>query len=92
MTAVLTTRGDSASDWLRAGVALRRLLLHAATGWVFASLQSQPLESPARRSEVRTLLGLAGQPQMLLELGRASTALATPRRPHSELRANKEQA
>jgi hypothetical protein len=91
-TAVLTTPGDSAADWLRAGLAMQRLLLHAATRWVFASLQSQPLESPARRSQVRTLLGLAGQPQMLLELGRANTALATPRRPHSELRANEEQA
>jgi Nitroreductase family len=92
VTAVLTTPGDTAADWLRAGMALQRLLLHAATRWVFASLQSQPLESQAHRREVRTLLGLAGQPQMLLELGRANTALATPRRPHSELRANEEQA
>lgn len=92
VTAVLTTPGDSAPDWLRAGVALQRLLLHAATRWVFASLQSQPLESPTRRGHVRTLLGLAGHPQMLLELGRANTSLATPRRPHSELRANEEQA
>ena len=92
VTAVLTTPGDSAADWLRAGMALQRVLLHAATRWVFASLQSQPLESPTRRSEVRNLLRLAGQPQMLLELGRANTALATPRRPHSELRANEERA
>ena len=92
VTAVLTTPGDTVADWLRAGMALQRLLLHAATRWVFASLQSQPLESPARRSQVRTLLGLAGQPQMLLEFGRADTALATPRRPHSELRANEDQA
>jgi nitroreductase len=91
-TAVLTTPGDTAADWLRAGQALQRLLLRAATRWVFASLQSQPLESPARRGEVRDLLGLAGQPQMLLQLGRANTALATPRRPHSELRANEEEA
>ena len=91
-TAVLTTPGDTAADWLRAGQGLQRLLLRAATRWVFASLQSQPLESPARRGEVQDLLGLAGQPQMLLQLGRANTALATPRRPHSELRANEEEA
>jgi hypothetical protein len=91
-TTVLTTPGDTAADWLRAGQALQRLLLRAATRWVFASLQSQPLESPGRRGEVRDLLGLAGQPQMLLQLGRANTALATPRRPYSELRANEEQA
>jgi nitroreductase len=91
-TAVLITPGDTAADWLRAGQALQRLLLRAATRWVFASLQSQPLESPARRGQVSGLLGLAGQPQMLLELGRASTALATPRRPQSELRTNTWQA
>jgi nitroreductase len=91
-TAVLITSGDTTADWLRAGQALQRLLLRAATGWVFASLQSQPLESPARRSEVIGLLRLAGQPQMLLEFGRATTALATPRRPQSELRANTGQA
>ena len=91
-TAVLTTPGDAAADWLWAGQALQRLLLRAATRWVFASLQSQPLESPSLRGEVRDLLGLAGQPQMLLQFGRANTALATPRRPQSELRANEEQA
>jgi nitroreductase len=92
VTAVLTTPADTAADWLRAGQALQRLLLHAAARWVFASLQSQPLESPVPRGQVRTRLGLAGQPQMLLELGRANTALATPRRPHSELWANEGQA
>jgi hypothetical protein len=92
VTAVLTTPGDTAADWLRAGLALQRLLLHAATRWVFASLQSQPLESPVLRRQVRTLLGLAGQPQLLLELGPANTALAAPRRPCSELWANEEQA
>jgi nitroreductase len=91
-TAILTTRGDTAADWLRAGQSLQRLLLHSATRWVFASLQSQPLESAVCRSQLRALLQLAGHPQMLLELGRANTALATPRRPHSELRANEEQA
>ncbi len=90
-TAVLTTPGDTAADWLRAGQALQRLLLRAATRWVFASLQTQPLESPAHRDEVSEMLGLAGQPQILLQFGRANTALATPRRPQSELRTKEEQ-
>ena len=47
---------------------------------------TQPLESPAHRDEVSEMLGLAGQPQILLQFGRANTALATPRRPQSELR------
>ena len=56
-TAVLTTPGDTAADWLRAGQALQRLLLRAATRWVFASLQTQPLESPAHRDEVSETAG-----------------------------------
>lgn len=84
VTAVLATAGDSRADWVRAGQALHRMLLHAATRWVFASLQSQPLESPALRAEVRACLGLDGQPQLLLQLGRANIAAATARRPATE--------
>ena len=47
-TAVLVTPRDSRDDWLRAGQALHRVLAHAATEWVSASLHTQPLES--RRS------------------------------------------
>ena len=53
MTAVLLTTGDSRADWLRAGQALYRLLLHAATRWVFASLYTQPLEAAAIRTLIR---------------------------------------
>jgi nitroreductase len=84
-TAVLTTPGDGPADWLHAGQALQRMLLHAATRWVFASLQTQPLESPAARAELRTRLALDGMPQMLMQLGRANTAAATARRPTSEI-------
>jgi hypothetical protein len=84
-TAVLLTAGDAAVDWLHAGQALNRVLLRAAARWVFASLQSQPLESRRYRSAVRSLLGDRGYPQMVLQFGRANTAIATPRRPHSEM-------
>src|SRR5262249_45426154 len=50
VTAVLLTRGDSRADWLRAGQALHRLLLHAASRWVFASLYTQPLENDPIRA------------------------------------------
>ena len=59
MTAVLTTRGDERADWLRAGQALHRLLVHAASRWVFASLHTQPLESAPLRAEIRQRLRLA---------------------------------
>ena len=84
-TAVLTTAEDTPADWLRAGQALHRLLLRAATRWVFASLHSQALESPQWRAQIREGLGLTGMPQMLLQFGRANTAAATPRRPVTEV-------
>jgi len=84
-TAVLMTPGDIPADWLRAGQALDRLLLRAAARWVFASLQSQPIESPRHRRAVSALAGGHGHPQLLLQFGRANTAPATPRRPQAEL-------
>jgi len=54
VTAVLLTPGDGERDWLRAGQALHRLLLRAASRWVFARLNTQPLEDTATRTRVRT--------------------------------------
>jgi hypothetical protein len=84
-SAVLITAADSATDWLRAGQALNRMLIHAAGQWVFAALNSQPTESAAVRDLVRTRLRLPGAPQLLLEFGRAHTASATARRPVEDL-------
>jgi hypothetical protein len=79
-TAVLVTAGDLRIDWLRAGQALHRVLAHAATAWVFASLSTEPLEFPVIRDLIRARLALPGAPQMLLQFGVARTSLATPRR------------
>jgi hypothetical protein len=68
-----------------AGQALHRVLAHAATEWVFASLHSMPLESAAARELVRARLALPGVPQMLLQFGVARNSLATPRRPVPDL-------
>jgi hypothetical protein len=84
-TAVLLTPGDGRADWLRAGQALHRLLAHAASRWVFASLYTQPLEAAAIRALIRERLALPGAPQMLLQLGLAHTAHATARRPSADL-------
>ncbi|HEU4423359.1 MAG TPA: nitroreductase [Pilimelia sp.] len=84
-TAVLTTGGDTPADWLRAGQALHRLLLRAASEWVFASLHTQALELVPIRAAIRAQLRLPGAPQMLLQLGRARIAPLTPRRPVGEL-------
>jgi nitroreductase len=85
MTGILVTPGDAPIDWLRAGQALNRMLIHAASKWVFADLNSQPMESPSVRALVAGRLGRPGVPQMLLEFGRAHTAEATARRPVEEL-------
>ena len=84
VTAVLSTSGDGEEDWLHAGQALHRLLLHAATQWVFASLNTQPLEDVATRTLIRDL-ALTGAPQMLLALGVSRTAHVTARRPAADL-------
>jgi Nitroreductase family len=84
-TAVLLTPSDGRADWLRAGQALHRLLAHAASKWVLASLHTQPLESAAIRALIRDRLALPGAPQMLLQLGLAHTTHATARRPPTEL-------
>jgi len=83
-TAVLVTAGDSRLDWLRAGQALHRVLAHAATVWVAASLHTGPLEIPVIRDLIRAQLALPGTPQMLLQFGPAHASLASPRRPVPE--------
>jgi hypothetical protein len=85
VTAVLLTSRDRRPDWLRAGQALHRLLAHAATKWVFASLDTQLLEMTVTRALVRDRLGLPGAPQMLLQLGVVDTTHPTGRRPPDEL-------
>jgi nitroreductase len=79
-TAVLVTAGDSRLDWLRAGQALHRVLAHAATVWVAASLHTGPLEIPVIRGLIRAQLALPGTPQMLLQFGPAHASMASPRR------------
>jgi nitroreductase len=85
VTAVLVTSGDGEEDWLCAGQALHRLLLRAASQWVFGNLQTQPLKVVWVRALIRNQLALPGWPQMMLQLGVARTTLSTGRRPAAEL-------
>ena len=84
-TAILITTSDRRADWLAAGQALHRLLAHAASKWVFASLHTQPLETEPTRALIRHRLNLPGSPQVLLQLGRAHTTHATARRAPADL-------
>ncbi len=85
-TAILLTTADTRADWLRAGQALHRMLAHAASHWVFASLYSQPLESEPARAAIRSQLGLPGAPQLVLQFGVARITRTTPRRPVESIR------
>ena len=89
VTAVLVARGEDEESWLRTGQALQRILLRAASQWVFARLQSQPLQSTSVRAQIRGSLTPSGSPQLLLELGVARTSPPTGRRPAGELTTDK---
>lgn len=84
-TGILLTSADTKADWLRAGQALHRILTHAATYWIFATLYSQPFESAQTRALIRSTLGLPGAPHVLLEFGPARTTRPTARRPPEDI-------
>jgi hypothetical protein len=84
-TAVLLTPGDGHGDWLCAGQALHRVLAHAASRWVFATIHTQPLQTAAVREQIADRLVLPGSPQMILQLGIARSTSSTARRPPAEL-------
>jgi nitroreductase len=78
--AVLSTEGDETADWLRAGQALQRVLLVATRLALATTPISQPVEIPAIR-EILSDPGGGRWAQMVLRLGSAAPAPATPRRP-----------
>jgi nitroreductase len=79
--AVITTARDDRAAWLTAGQALERVLLVATIEGLVATFANQPLEKPSLRWLVREPDEPIGFPQMLLRLGYAPPAPATPRRP-----------
>jgi nitroreductase len=82
--AVLYTDTDGPRAWLAAGQALERVLLTATLRRVQSTPMTQPLEIP----QLRTLFDDTARgrvAQVVLRLGYAPPATATPRRPLSEL-------
>jgi nitroreductase len=84
-TAILMgTDGDGRYDWLQAGRALGRVLLHATAAGLAASPLTQALDWPATRTRLQSRLSLVGHPQMLLRMGYpqdAPTGVVSGRRP-----------
>jgi Nitroreductase family len=81
--AILSTDGDEPAEWLRAGMALQRVLLQLTMRGLSASLMTQPLELPPLR-------GLLAQtaldaPQVILRVGYGGRAAPSPRRPVDEV-------
>jgi hypothetical protein len=83
--AVLLTDRDVAAAWVAAGQALHRVLVTAADHWAFAALHSQVTEVPNLRLELQRELCTVGMPQLVMRLGYAGKAPATPRRSVDEV-------
>ena len=77
---VLGTENDRPEDWIRAGQALARLLLRAASSGVFASYLNQPIKLEELRTRFVSLIRRPGSPQLLFRLGFGDVLRATPRR------------
>lgn len=82
---ILGTDDDSPTQWLQAGEALSAVLLQATVLGLRASMLGQVIDLPGTRSQLRNLLRLVGEPQMVLRVGYGEMAAATPRRPLSEV-------
>jgi nitroreductase len=81
---VLSTAGDAANQWLRAGQALQRVLLVATVHGLAATPMSQPLEIPALR-QLFTARDSGRWAQVILRVGYGQPTAATPRRSLTEV-------
>jgi hypothetical protein len=77
VVAVLTTRDDAKTDWLRAGQALQRVSLRACAYGLATAYHAEALEVPELRELVKGRLCGGRYPQLVLRLGVAVGASAT---------------
>lgn len=83
--AVLGTPGDSPRDWLVAGQALARVLLHATVEGVSASYLNQPVQVPSLRARLGAITGQNGAHQVVMRMGYGYQVRGTPRRDIGEV-------
>ena len=81
LIAVLLTTGDDRADWIRAGMALERVLLVATARGLCVGLLSQATEVPDLRRIVRDPATGWRHPQIVLRIGYGETPPPTPRLP-----------
>jgi hypothetical protein len=82
---IMGTTEDTPEAWLRAGEALERLWLEATRLDYVAGLITQVIEVKKTRKRLRTELGLAFYPHLLLRVGQAAPNVATNRRELSDM-------
>jgi nitroreductase len=85
VVALLTTRGDSREDWIAAGQALQRVLLHACAHGLDAAFHTQALETFHLREFLRQELCSDEYPQLVMRLGFSFDETAGVRRPVAEV-------
>jgi hypothetical protein len=85
VVALLTTRDDEPLNWLLAGQALQRLLLHATARRASVAFHTQPLELRGPREQIRREITGGAYPQILLRFGRTDHTLSTPRHPVTDI-------
>ncbi len=65
---VLGTSNDGPEDWVSAGAALQRVLLHAAAQRMTATFFIEPMRHPLVRDQLRRLLFTGGEPHAIVRL------------------------
>ncbi len=78
--AVLAADDDTPLDWLRAGEAVMRARQVAASAGHDVRPSTQVVEVSSARAQLRRMLGLTGNPQVLLRVGRGTGSPLTRRR------------
>ncbi|MEU7004630.1 hypothetical protein [Nonomuraea sp. NPDC046570] len=85
LVALVTTTGDSRTDWVAAGQALQAVLLHASAYGLSAAFHTQALENPHLRAFLREEFCSDTYPQMIMRLGFTSEENIAVRRDLSEV-------
>ncbi|MFJ5925985.1 Acg family FMN-binding oxidoreductase [Kitasatospora sp. NPDC092948] len=81
----ISTRGDTAADWLRAGQSMERVWLVATAHGVRVSVLHQAVELPDTRWRLRNPEAGIGTVQVVLRIGYGPRGAATPRREVADL-------
>ena len=69
---LLSSSGDGPADWVATGRSLVRVLLTLTAAGYTASYLNQPIEVESLWPRFRDVVGCAGNPQIVLRMGRAS--------------------